>query len=99
LPLKKEEIDLFEQTFNKPFNLTDIEDFRSDLKALAYSNLEKAISEEKREIIDKLNIMIYPSEDIKTMRNKAASYNRNGRRISNCSVWKNHTYSTKGYNT
>lgn len=67
----KEEMDRFRQTVNKPFALKDIDALRKDLKALAESNLEKATFEEKREIIDKLNIKIYPTEDLKTMRIKS----------------------------
>jgi len=37
------------------------------LKALAERNLDEATFEEKREVISKLDIKIYPSEDLKTM--------------------------------
>ena len=40
------------------------------MKALAERNLDEATVEEKREVISKLDIKIYPSEDLKTMRIK-----------------------------
>ncbi|MFC2042121.1 recombinase family protein [Chloroflexota bacterium] len=48
----------------------DIDTVRQELKQLATINLEEATFEEKRDIISKLGIRVYPSEDLKTMRVK-----------------------------
>ena len=41
---------------------------REELKALRDRNLDEATFEEKLEIISKLGIKVYPSEDLKSMR-------------------------------
>jgi hypothetical protein len=46
----------------------DIEGAREELKKLAQENLGQATFAEKRDIINKLGIHIYPSEDLKTMK-------------------------------
>lgn len=51
-------------------NTFDIDTLRQELKALAERNLDEATFDEKREVISKLDIKIYPLEDLKTMRIK-----------------------------
>jgi DNA invertase Pin-like site-specific DNA recombinase len=48
----------------------DTDTLRKELQQLAATNLEEATFEEKRDIISKLGIRVYPSEDLKTMRVK-----------------------------
>jgi hypothetical protein len=43
---------------------------RQELRQLATKNLEEALFEDKRDILNKLDIKVYPSEDLKTMRVK-----------------------------
>jgi len=49
---------------------TDIEALRHDLKALAERNLDEATLMERQDIINKLDIKVYRSEDLKVMRIK-----------------------------
>jgi len=46
----------------------DIEGIREELRKLAQENLEQATFTDKREIINKLGIKIYPAEDLKSMK-------------------------------
>ncbi len=46
----------------------DLEIFRNRLDSLRAKNLEKATFEEKREVMVKLGIRVYPSEDLKSVR-------------------------------
>jgi len=46
----------------------DVENLRRDLRALAERKLDEATFKEKYNVISKLNVRIYPSEDLKTMR-------------------------------
>ncbi len=46
----------------------NVEDLKKELERLARENLDKATFTEKRDIISKLGIRVYPSEDLKTMR-------------------------------
>ena len=48
----------------------DTEALRQELGKLAQRNMEEATFEEKRDIIDKLGIRVYPSEDLKSVRIK-----------------------------
>ena len=41
---------------------------RKELKTLRDKNLDQVTSEEKLDIVSKLGIEVYPSEDLKTMR-------------------------------
>ena len=50
--------------------MIDSDTIRQELQQLATINLEEATFEEKRDIINKLGIRVYPSEDLKTMRVK-----------------------------
>jgi hypothetical protein len=59
-----------EQTGNYNTSAIDSDTLRQELRQLAAINLEEATFEEKRDIINKLGIMVYPSEDLKTMRIK-----------------------------
>jgi len=45
----------------------DVDSLRRELEALAERNLEEATFEDKRDIINKLDIRVYPSEDLKTV--------------------------------
>ena len=71
-------IDKAEQETKRLTGLTEghgaavnIEQLKAELAALAQENLEKATFAEKRDIISKLGIRVYPSEDLKTMRIKS----------------------------
>ena len=46
----------------------NVEQLKKELQRLAHENLEKATFAEKRDIINKLGIRVYPSEDLKTMK-------------------------------
>ena len=46
----------------------DVEKLKKELERLAQVNLDKATFIEKRDIINKLGIGVYPSEDLKTMK-------------------------------
>ncbi len=46
----------------------DIEAMREELKALRDRSLDEATFEEKLDIVSKLGIKVYPSEDLKSMR-------------------------------
>ncbi|MDP2931706.1 MAG: recombinase family protein [Chloroflexota bacterium] len=46
----------------------NIEELRKQLEGLAQENLDKATFTEKRDIINKLGIRVYPSEDLKAMK-------------------------------
>ncbi len=48
----------------------DNDTLRQELQQLATKNLEKATFEEELDIINKLSIRVYPSEDLKTMQVK-----------------------------
>lgn len=49
-------------------NNADIEALREELKALRDRNLDEATFEEKLDIVSKLGVKVYPSEDLKSMR-------------------------------
>jgi hypothetical protein len=59
-----------EQAGNYNTSAIDSDTLRQELRQLAAINLEEATFEEKRDIINKLGIMVYPSEDFKTMQVK-----------------------------
>jgi site-specific DNA recombinase len=59
-----------EQVNNYSTSTIDSDTVRQKLQQLATKNLEEATFEEKRDIINKLSIRVYPSEDLKTMRVK-----------------------------
>jgi len=59
-----------EQVSNYSTSAIDSDTLRQELQQLATKNLEEATFEEKRDIINKLSIRVYPSEDLKTMRVK-----------------------------
>jgi len=46
----------------------NIEELKKQLKEIAQGNLDKATFAEKRDIINKLGIRVYPSEDLRTMK-------------------------------
>lgn len=46
----------------------NIEELKKELQRLAQENLDKVTFTEKRDIINKLGIKVYPSEDLKTMK-------------------------------
>ena len=46
----------------------DVNELKRELERLAQVNLDKATFAEKRDIISKLGIRVYPSEDLKTMK-------------------------------
>lgn len=46
----------------------DVEELKKELERLAQVNLDKATFAEKQDIINKLGIRVYPSEDLKTMK-------------------------------
>jgi hypothetical protein len=54
----------------RPYRSRTCDTLRRELRQLAAINLEEATFEEKRDITNKLGIMVYPSEDLKTMRVK-----------------------------
>ncbi|HXY74936.1 MAG TPA: hypothetical protein VEH58_06395, partial [Dehalococcoidales bacterium] len=51
-------------------NCTIVENFRQELQSLRENNLNNATFEEKLNLIRLLNIRVYPSEDLKTVRIK-----------------------------
>jgi DNA invertase Pin-like site-specific DNA recombinase len=59
-----------EQASNYSNSAIDSDTLKQELKQLAAINLDEATFEEKRDIINKLGIRVYPSEDLKTMRVK-----------------------------
>jgi len=68
------------------YGKVDIDAMREELKALRDRNLDEATFEEKLDIISKLAIKVYPSEDLKSMRvlcqlnlDQMHSDNRSGR--------------------
>jgi hypothetical protein len=65
-----EEIKRLSQLSSGGFKTGDVDNLRQELRTLAEKNLDGASFEEKRNVIDKLDIRIYPSEDLKTMRVK-----------------------------
>lgn len=56
---------------NKTVN---IDELRNELNKLAALNLDEATFEEKLDIVSKLNIKVYPSEDLKTMKIKCSLF-------------------------
>jgi len=64
------EIEQLLQLSGTGLNTFDIDTLRQELKALAERNLGEATFEERREVISKFDIKIYPSEDLKTIRIK-----------------------------
>jgi uncharacterized small protein (DUF1192 family) len=64
----EKETERFGQHGNRGFNTGDIDTLRQELRVLAEKNLEGADFKERRDVISKLDIRIYPSEDLKTMR-------------------------------
>jgi len=58
----------FSCTASRGLNTGDIDSLRQKLRALAEKNLDGATFEERRDIVSKLDVKIYPSEDLKTMR-------------------------------
>jgi len=61
--------------FNATFN---VEKLKRELQALATQNLDHAVFSEKQDIINKLGVKVYPSEDLKTMRIRCALNFPNG---------------------
>ena len=59
-----------EQVNNYSTSAIDNDTLRQELQHLVTKNLEEATFEEKRDIINKLGIRVYPSEDLKNMRVK-----------------------------
>ncbi len=59
----------------------NIEDLKKELQRLAQDNLDKVTFSEKRDIISKLGIRVYPSEDLKTMKIKCSLNAGNDRNI------------------
>jgi hypothetical protein len=49
-------------------NQINVDELKKKLEKLAQINLDKATFAEKQEIINKLGIRVYPSEDLKTMK-------------------------------
>ena len=66
----EQEIEQLHKHSGRGINMPDIDTLRQELKALAEKNLDEASFGETREIISKLDIKVYPSEDLKTIRIK-----------------------------
>jgi site-specific DNA recombinase len=64
----EQEIKHLQQPSTDGLNSADIENLRKDLKAFAEKKLDGATFQEKQNVISKLNIRVYPSEDLKTIR-------------------------------
>lgn len=64
----EEEIERLRQHMSSGLETSHIGSLRQELRALAEKNLDGASFEEKRDVISKLDVKIYPSEDLKTMR-------------------------------
>jgi len=58
-------------------NKLDLEELQKELEGLAQENLDKATFTEKLDIINKLGIRVYPSEDLKTMKIRCSLNFRN----------------------
>ncbi len=56
----------------------NIEELKRELERLAQSNLDNATFTDKQDILSKLGITVYPSEDLKTMKMKCSLDFRNG---------------------
>ena len=54
--------------YSGPRRTVNIDKLRVELEKLAQDNLDKATFTEKRDIIGKLGIRVYPSEDLKSVR-------------------------------
>jgi hypothetical protein len=52
--------------------VVNVEEVRKELKRLAEANLNGATFKERLDLINKLNLKVYPSEDLKTMRIKCS---------------------------
>ena len=52
--------------------VVNVEEVRKELKRLAEANLNGATFRERLDLINKLNLKVYPSEDLKTMRIKCS---------------------------
>ena len=63
----EKEIERLSQNASRGLNTGDIDSLRQKLRALAEKNLDGATFEERRDIVSKLDVKIYPSEDLKTM--------------------------------
>lgn len=50
----------------------NVEELKKELQRLAQENLDKVTFAERRDIISKLGIRVYPSEDLKTMKIKCS---------------------------
>ncbi len=64
----KQEIKRLERRMGPENKIVDVEQLRREIEALAALNLDKSTYEERLDIIGKLNISVYPSEDLKTMK-------------------------------
>ena len=66
----EQEIERLRRPAGKALNTADIDTLRQELRAIAERNLDGATFEERRDVISKLDVRVYPSEDLKTMRIK-----------------------------
>ncbi len=73
----EQELERLRQLSNARVNAFDTDSLRRELKELGEMNLNEASFEEKRDIVSKLDIKVYPSEDLKTIRIKC-ELNLNG---------------------
>jgi len=70
IALARAEINKLEQLHGSLTTNSVIENFKQELKSLRTNNLENATFEDKIKLLGLLNIRIYPSEDLKTVRIK-----------------------------
>ncbi len=70
ITLAQAEISRLEHQGGSPTTGSVIEGFKQELESIRQSNLETATFEEQRQVICLLNIRVYPSEDLKTVRIK-----------------------------
>lgn len=66
----EQELERLRQLSNARVNAFDTDSLRTELKALGEMNLNEASFEERRDVVSKLDIKVYPSEDLKTIRIK-----------------------------
>lgn len=66
----EQELERLRQLSNARVNAFDTDSLRRELKALGEMNLNEASFEERLDVVSKLDIKVYPSEDLKTIRIK-----------------------------
>jgi hypothetical protein len=74
----KQEIDRVKGQGESYTNIITVDELRKELQELSSINLDQASFNERRDIINKLDIKVYPSEDLKTMKIRCSVNPGNG---------------------